>query len=256
MLYVDSLMTRFDLSIVVVVFFVNLFLLVVFSLWYRVLNFFSCRSFVSSTRVCMFCCVFFYICVKCSWVSCLKDCLLFVWWMIAGFSFCNNFHGFCFVAEIGWLYRKSCAFLWRVIRDNINNCKVMGPTARWRGRLQVDGADCKAVRQISRRPTARRGGWQQGDDTDCKATRPTARLWDSRQQGEGADSKVTILTARWRDPLQGDRAAIPLMRPTSEWGGQSQSREFGRNKPEWERRWGWLQGDEGAFVKKTSFDWR
>ena len=27
------------------------------------------------------------------------------------FSLCNDFHGFCFVADVGWIYLESCAFL-------------------------------------------------------------------------------------------------------------------------------------------------
>ena len=27
------------------------------------------------------------------------------------FSLCNDFYGFCFIAEVGWLYLESCDFL-------------------------------------------------------------------------------------------------------------------------------------------------
>ena len=62
--------------------------------------------------------------------------------------------------------------IWRVIGDNNDNCKVMGPTAKRRGRLQGDGADCKATRLI-----ARRRGWLQGEEAGCKAMGLIARRW-------------------------------------------------------------------------------
>ena len=31
------------------------------------------------------------------------------------FSLCNDFHGFCFVTEVGWLYLESCDFLGLVV---------------------------------------------------------------------------------------------------------------------------------------------
>ena len=31
------------------------------------------------------------------------------------FSLCNDFHGFCFVAEAGWVYLESCDFLGLVV---------------------------------------------------------------------------------------------------------------------------------------------
>ena len=35
--------------------------------------------------------------------------------MTVGFSLCNDFHGFCFVAEVGWLYLESCDVLGLVV---------------------------------------------------------------------------------------------------------------------------------------------
>ena len=45
----------------------------------------------------------------------MSERLSFVWWMTVGFSLCNDFHGFCFVAEVGWLYLECCDFLGLVI---------------------------------------------------------------------------------------------------------------------------------------------
>ena len=115
---------------------------------------------------------------------------------------------------------------WCVIGDNIDNCKVMEPTAGWRGRLQGDGADCKTTRLI-----ARRRGWLQGHGADCKAMGLLARQWEWLQ-GDGAGCKAMGLIARWWGCQQGSETDCKAMGLIA--------KQLGR-----------LQGNDGAFSRKV-----